>query len=95
MNKFIESIIGPCFDACYIVRDCLEYGSNLTQFEFVDDREEICASLCLLRSLYHGVGIVIFVIGLCLLPFIPHIIHGYVPPDINIYVLFLIYNIKG
>lgn len=38
MNKYIESIIGPCFDACYIVRDCLEYGSNLTQFEFVDDR---------------------------------------------------------
>ena len=59
-----------------------------------DDREEICASLCLLRSLYHGVGIVIFVIGLCLLPFIPHIIHGYVPPDINIYVLFLIHLIN-
>ena len=59
-----------------------------------DDRDQICASLRFFRTLYHGVGLVIFAIGLCLLPFIPHIIHGDVPPGINIYVLYLIHLIN-
>lgn len=56
-----------------------------------DDREQICACLRFYRSLYHRVGVVIFAIGLCLLPFIRHIIHGDVPPGINIHVLYLIH----
>ena len=76
----------------------LGFGSAVgcSMFKLVarDDREQICACLHFFRTLYHGVGIVIFVIGLCLLPFIPHIIHGYVPPGINIYLLFLIHLIN-
>ncbi len=76
----------------------LGFGSAVgcSMFKLVarDDREQICACLHFFRSLYHGVGIVIFVIGLCLLPFIPHIIHGYVPPGINIYVLYLIHLVN-
>ena len=56
-----------------------------------DDREQICACLRFYRSLYHWVGIGIFGIGLCLLPFIRRLIHGEVPPDINVYVLYLIH----
>lgn len=59
-----------------------------------DDRDQICACLRFFRTLYHCVGVVVFVIGLCLLPFIPHIIHGEVPPGINIYVLYLIHLIN-
>ena len=73
----------------------LGFGSAVgcSMFKLVarDDREQICASLKFYRSLYHGVGIVIFVVGLCLLPFIPHLIHGDVPPDISIHVLYLIH----
>ena len=58
----------------------LGFGSAVgcSMFKLVarDDREQICACLKFYRSLYHGVGIVIFVVGLCLLPFIPHLIHG-------------------
>lgn len=76
----------------------LGFGSAVgcSMFKLVarDDREQICACLRFFRSLYHGVGILIFVIGLCLLPFIPHIIHGYVPPGINIYVLYLIHLVN-
>ncbi len=66
-------------------------GCSMYKLVARDDREQICACLRFFRTLYHGVGIVIFAIGLCLLPFIRQIIHGDVPPDINIHVLFLIH----
>lgn len=66
-------------------------GCSMYKLVARDDREQICACLRLFRSLYHGVGIVIFAIGLCLLPFIRQIIHGDVPDGINIYVLYLIH----
>ena len=73
----------------------LGFGSAVgcSMFKLVarDDREQICACLRFFRTLYHGVGIVIFAIGLCLLPFIRQIIHGEVPPSINIYVLYMIH----
>ena len=31
----VESLIGSCFDECYVVRDCVEYGSNQSLYEFV------------------------------------------------------------
>lgn len=76
----------------------LGFGSAVgcSMFKLVarDDREQICAALKLFRTLYHGVGIVIFGVGLCLLPFIRQIIHGDVPPGINIYILYLIHLIN-
>lgn len=35
MTRDVESLIGSCFDKCYIVRDCIEYGSNQCLTEFV------------------------------------------------------------
>ncbi|MCR4792730.1 MAG: hypothetical protein K5871_08265 [Lachnospiraceae bacterium] len=35
MVQNVESLIGSCFDECYIVRDCIEYGSNQSLNEFV------------------------------------------------------------
>ncbi len=31
----VENLIEPCFDECYVVRDCIEYGSNQCLTEFV------------------------------------------------------------
>jgi hypothetical protein len=31
----VESLIGSCFDECYVVRDCIEFGSNQSINEFV------------------------------------------------------------
>lgn len=92
MNGLFASILG-------VLRLTeLGFGSAVgcSMFKLVarDDREEICACLRFYRTLYHGVGIVIFAIGLCLLPFIRQIIHGEVPPDINIYVLYMIHLVN-
>ncbi|KAA8831324.1 lipopolysaccharide biosynthesis protein [Bifidobacterium tissieri] len=54
-----------------------------------DDDETICALMNLYKLYYRIIGLLILVIGLCLLPFIPSLIHGSVPSDVNVYILYL------
>ena len=54
-----------------------------------DDKEKICALMNLYKLYYRIIGAVILVIGLILVPFIPNLISGSTPEDINIYVLYL------
>lgn len=54
-----------------------------------DDSKTICALMRLYRTYYRMIGLIIAVIGCCLLPFIPKLIHGDVPLDINVYILYL------
>ena len=35
----VESLIGSCFDECYVVRDCIEYGSNQSINELVSTED--------------------------------------------------------
>lgn len=56
-----------------------------------DDHPLICAYMKFYRTVYRCVGSAIFGIGLCLLPFIGKLVHGDVPPDVNLHVLFLIH----
>lgn len=52
------------------------------------DTEKICAFMRLYKIYYRVIGLVILGIGLILTPFIPNLIKGAVPPDIDIYVLY-------
>lgn len=56
--------------------------------------EEICALMRFYRNVYKIIGIVIFGIGSLLIPFLPRLIHGSYPSDVNLYVLYLIYLIN-
>lgn len=56
-----------------------------------DDTKTICALMKLYRFYYRIIGLVIAVIGLVILPFIPKLISGKVPADINVYVLYLLH----
>lgn len=56
-----------------------------------DDTVTICALMKLYKFYYRFIGAVIAAIGLILLPFIPKLIRGDVPPDINIYILYLLH----
>ena len=56
-----------------------------------NDKEEINALVNLIKIIYRIVGIIILVLGLCLTPFITHLINGSYPNDINIYILFVLY----
>ena len=56
-----------------------------------DDQERICAYLRFYRTVYRWVGSGIFFVGLCLMPFLRRLVHGTIPPDINLHVLYLIH----
>ncbi|MCQ2387060.1 MAG: hypothetical protein MJ066_01260 [Clostridia bacterium] len=51
----------------------------------------ICALLNYIKKIYRIVGVVILCVGLILIPFLPKLINGGYPSDINIYILYLIY----
>lgn len=56
-----------------------------------DDETAICAIIAYLKRVYKIVGCVILAIGLAILPFIPYLISGDYPSEINIYVLYVLY----
>lgn len=55
-----------------------------------DDNATVCALMKLYRTYYRIIGLVIAIIGCILTPFIPKLISGDVPEDINIYILYLL-----
>ena len=56
-----------------------------------DDNNLICAFLNLYRKIYLAIGTIILVVGIGIIPFLPHFIAGNTSVDVNIYVLYLIY----
>lgn len=59
-----------------------------------DDRGLLCAYLKFYRTVYRYVGAVIFALGLALLPFLDSLVHGTVPPGIDLHVLYLIHLVN-
>lgn len=55
-----------------------------------DDKTTICALMKLYKIYYRIIGSIILVVGLVICPFIPKLIKGDVPADMNVYVLYLL-----
>ena len=56
-----------------------------------DDRKTLCAYYAFYRTVFRLVGCLILLSGLCLLPFLPKLVHGDVPADVNLHVIYLIH----
>lgn len=54
-----------------------------------NDNETLCALLNLYKKTYRIIGGIIFGLGLMLLPVLKFLIQGEVPPDINLYLLYI------
>ena len=53
-----------------------------------DDNKTICALMKLYRTYYRIIGLIIAIVGCLLTPFIPKLISGEIPNDVNIYILY-------
>jgi len=53
-----------------------------------NDTTRVCALMNLYKIYYRVIGIVVLILGLLVTPFLPFLIKGDVPSDINIYILF-------
>lgn len=56
-----------------------------------NDNETLCSLLNIYKKIYHLIGTIILVVGIMLTPFLPYLIKGSHPSDINIYLLYFIY----
>ena len=59
-----------------------------------DDRDLLRAYLKFYRTVYRCVGAAIFGIGLALLPFLGRLVHGDVPPGIDLHLLYLVHLVN-
>ncbi len=55
-----------------------------------DDTDTVAALLNLYKRYYHIIGIIIIILGFAITPFITVFIKGDIPPDVNVYILYLI-----
>ena len=56
-----------------------------------NDTDLICALLNLYRRLYRYIGSFILIVGIALVPFLPKLVKGDCPPDVNLYILYLVF----
>lgn len=60
-----------------------------------NNTELVCALLRTYKKIYRIIGCVVLTVGLTLIPLLPLMIKSDIPPDINIYILFLIYLVNS
>lgn len=60
-----------------------------------NDYEKVKALLSFYKIIYRKIGIIILSLGICLLPFLRHLINGDTNVDINIYVLYILYLLNA
>ncbi|MBR6057687.1 MAG: hypothetical protein IKP58_05910 [Victivallales bacterium] len=65
--------------------------SHMYKLVATDDNKLFCAYLRFYQGVYRYVGSFIFIIGLCLLPFLRRLIHGNVPSDINLHIIYVMF----
>lgn len=80
---------------------------NLTEFGFSsaliyqmykpaaqNNTEELSLLLGIYRKIYHLISVVMTILGLILMPFLPHLINGSCPDNVNIYYVYIMYLIN-
>ena len=92
LNGLLYSILGMLMLAelgfgqaivCYMYKPVAE-----------DNKDLLCAYLKFYRTIYRCVGLFIFAVGLCLMPFLPNLIHGKVPVDVNLYIVYFLHLVN-
>lgn len=58
------------------------------------DTKKLCALLRLYRILYAIIGASVLLLGTMMIPFLPKLVSNEVPPDINIYLLYVMYLVS-
>lgn len=88
LNSLFSSILHILNLAELGVGSVMVYGMYKPIAE--DDTPRICALMGLYRKYYRLIGLVIGAAGLILMPFVPSLISGEVPSELNIYWLYLL-----
>lgn len=55
-----------------------------------DDNKKVCALMNLYKNYYRIIGLIILIIGIGLVPFLPKLITGEIPDNVNLYILYFL-----
>ena len=55
---------------------------------------EVCAYMALYRKVYSCIGCIVLAAGIVILPFLPQLINGTYPQDVNLYIIYFMYLIN-
>lgn len=107
MRTVVLYIMGPkylglssLFSSVLSTLSLVEMGFGVAlvvhMYKAIADGDEgmICALLNLYRRVFRAVGAFVLVAGVCSMPFLPLLIKGDIPPDLNLYALYLIYLVN-
>lgn len=89
LNSLFTSVLGMLSLAELGVGNALTF--SMYEPAAKDDYKQLSALLNYYKKCYRIIGCVILVIGVMIIPFLPLLINGGYPDDINIYVLYCIY----
>jgi O-antigen/teichoic acid export membrane protein len=93
--------LNSLFSSILIILNMTELGIgsaiifSMYQAIAADDFETINALLHYYRHLYRRIGLIMLGLGAILIPFLPYLIHGEVPADINLIAVYLIFLIDS
>lgn len=89
--------LGNLFSSILSVLSLAELGFSSAIIYFMykpiaeDDDKTVCSLLRFYKIVYYIVGTVILIVGLILIPFLPKLINGSYPEDINLTTVYLLY----
>jgi len=89
--------LGSLFSSILQVLNMAELGFSsaivYSMYKPIADKDEktICALMALYKKIYSIIGTCVLLVGIVLLPFLPKLIKGSTPENINIYILYLLY----
>ena len=78
-------------DEATVRRNCRRYREAM-RAAFGESALPLYASkACCFKEIYRIVGITVLAVGTAISPFLPKLIHGDIPPDVNLYVLYFLF----
>ena len=93
--------IGSLFVSILNMLNLAELGFSSAMVYFLykpiveKDKKQICALLNYYKKIYRYIGIIIFLLGVMIIPFLPFFIKGDILKEINVYVVYVLYLINN
>ena len=84
------------FQSVFQILNIFELGFGVALVYFLyepiakDEQEKICAILNYYKRCYKKIGTIVFVVGMCIMPFVPYLIKEQEVPNINIYFIYFL-----
>ena len=88
----LNSLFTSILQVLNLAEMCVGLAMVYSMYEPIakDDSEKVCALMQLYKVYYRVIGAVVLIGGCLVIPFLPKLIKSDIPPDMNIYILYIL-----